>query len=240
MKRTLLVVTSLVLVLATVAAAVLVIGPGFGNAAAGGVDPDVAAAIQQAIQADNSTFLLPSAQLPAGTSVADVATGKAAANPATATSMHSDRAAMRANITRGLSAHMTGKILTSNLNVALPWVDDMTTSGDKIFDLSKKIAHFDISTYVRQGTSATVTGTYSVRVQHAQVIDTKGHIATWGGTGTIAFTASLTDQNSQWLVSDLSETTTNLTDDPSLDSGFQVVPDGTKPPTSMAPVPVVP
>ncbi len=215
--------------------------PQFQTTAAGGSDADVTAAVTQTIQSDNMNFLLPSGRLPSGLTVSEVVSGKTVTGQTLmANSVSADHTRMRSSLTSTLSSGMTGRLLNSRLNVVLPWVDDITSGGHRIFDLSRTVDHIVVTSFVRQGTSATVTGTYTVTVQHAQAMDQQGHLATWGGVGKMSFTASMTYLNSRWLMSDLSVTTTDFTSDPTMDSGFQYVPNATKPPTDGPALPVVP
>jgi hypothetical protein len=205
----------------------LAMGPQLRTVSAADNDADVRAAATSAINMDNAAYVLPSGKLPSG-----IAVGHAAA---------ADRTQLRDQVTASLKSYGTGKFLSLRLNQRLAWADGINSGS--IFDTFKNVQSVNISSVVRQGTAATVTGTYAIYVQHGQVVDTQGHVTTWGGRGVESFITSFVLTSGHWLISDQTLTETAYTPDPSLDSGFEYIPAQSKPsvaPGAAGALPIVP
>jgi len=226
---------SLVIAIAAlVAGAGLVLSNSIASTVSADADqPAVRAAITLVIDSDNATYVLSSGHLPSGQSVALSGTSSRSKQA-------SDRTAIRDRLTADLTAHMGGTLLAQRLDVALPWADSVSAGGNQVFDLFKTVESLKIDSVVRQGNAATVTGTETIYVEHAQPAgDVQGHLVTWGGRGTEAFSGTLELTKSQWIVTNLQLEAISYTPNASLESGSEYIPAQTKP-SPPAPLPVVP
>lgn len=141
-----------------------------------------------------------------------------------------------------MNAHkfLIGALLTRNLNNELVWADAVSTGNSQVFDLEKRVEEFQIDSVVINGDAATASGDYVIYFKHAQVVDTQGHVLTWGGWSTESFTASLAQESGVWKVSELAANQTDAKDDPSADTGYEYVPAPAPKGTDQPAIPVLP
>jgi hypothetical protein len=203
-------------------AAVLFIVWAMSSSVAGNDIGDIKGVVRDAIETNAGITLLPSGLAPG--SIKDA-----------------DRKALKATISAKYQQYFAGAAFTNRLTGLFAWVDRIAAKSSEGRLISYALATLDMDPPLVQGTSATVTGTYSlIEKQGYDLPD--GRIATYGGTYTNDFTFTLERRSGRWYVVEFSDQPIDFVNDPAMASNLDVDPGAmsTKPPIGGEPLPLNP